>query len=250
MTIVVRRAVSHGWGYDFNYTLSHSIDNGSASETGSQTLNLTGALQDAFNANGFRGPSDFDMRHLITADAVVELPVGKNKMFLGSSPRWLDAIVGGWQVTTLISVRTGTPLNVIDSGVYNVNYETSSYSILAPGATLPANHFAFDNNGNPSIFTNTSAVNAFVGSYPGAVGTRGIVRGPGFFNTDLAIGKTFRLPKEGHRVQVRGEAFNAFNHVNFSNPSSVSLASPTTFGEITSTANNARVMQFALRYEF
>jgi hypothetical protein len=256
MTIVIRRAVSHGWGYDFNYTLSHSIDNGSASETTGQTGSLTGALQDAFNANGFRGPSDFDMRHLITADAVVELPVGKDKMFLGSAPRWLDAIVGGWQVTTLISVRTGTPLNVIDSGVYNVNYETSSYSILAPGATLPVNHFAFDNNGNPSIFTNTSAVNAFVGSYPGGVGTRGIVRGPGFFNTDLAIGKTFRLPKEGHRIQVRGEAFNAFNHVNFANPVTggttpgVSLASPTTFGEITSTANNARVMQFALRYEF
>jgi hypothetical protein len=99
-------------------------------------------------------------------------------------------------------------------------------------------------------------VNAFVGSYPGGVGTRGIVRGPGFFNTDLAIGKTFRLPKEGHRIQVRGEAFNAFNHVNFANPvtggttAGVSLASPTTFGEITSTANNARVMQFALRYEF
>src|SRR5262249_27010178 len=46
MTIVVRRAVSRGWGYDFNYTLSHSIDNGSASETTGQTGSLTGALQD------------------------------------------------------------------------------------------------------------------------------------------------------------------------------------------------------------
>jgi hypothetical protein len=250
MTIVLRRAVSRGWGYDFNYTLSHSIDNGSQSETASQNGSLTGALQDAFNANAFRGPSDFDTRHLVTADAVVELPFGKGRHFLPTASRWLDAVIGGWQVTTLISLRTGTPLNVLDSGVYNVNYETSSYSILAPGSQMPVNHFAFDNNGNPSIFTNTSAVNAFVGSYPGAAGTRGIVRGPGFFNTDLAIGKTFQLPKEGHRVQVRGEAFNAFNHVNFANPSSVSLANPTTFGEITSTANNARVMQFALRYEF
>jgi hypothetical protein len=263
MTIVMRRAVSHGWGYDFNYTLSHSIDNGSGSEsciqsgTGSGCQNLAnGWLQDAFNANAFRGPSDFDMRHLITADAVVELPFGKGKTFFTSAPRWLDTVIGGWQVTTLMSIRTGTPLNVLDSGVYNVNYETSSYSILAPGAQMPVNHFAFDNNGNPSIFTNTNAVNAFVGSYPGAVGTRGIVRGPGFFNTDLAIGKFFRLPKEGHRVQVRAEAFNAFNHVNFANPASsgttpgVNLANPTTFGEITSTANNARVMQFALRYEF
>ena len=250
MTIVLRRPVTHGWGYDFNYTLSHSIDNGSQSETASQNGSLTGALQDAFNPNAFRGPSDFDIRHLITADAVVELPFGKGKTFFGSASKWLDYVIGGWQVTTLISIRTGTPLNVLDSGVYNVNYETSSYSILAPGAAMPANHFAFDNNGNPSIFTTTNAVNAFVGSYPGAVGTRGIVRGPGFFNTDLAVGKFFRLPWEGHRVQVRAEAFNAFNHENFANPSSPSLASPTTFGEITSTAGNARVMQFALRYEF
>jgi hypothetical protein len=256
MTVVLRRAVSHGWGYDFNYTLSHSIDNGSQSESTSQTGTLTGALQDAFNPNGFRGSSDFDMRHQITADAVVELPFGHGKTFFSHSSKWVDAMIGGWTVTTLMSIRTGTPLNVLDSGVYNVNYETSSYSILAPGAQLPANHFSFDNNGNPSIFTNTSAVNAFVGSYPGANGSRGIVRGPGFFNTDLAIGKFFRLPKEGHRVQVRGEAFNVLNHTNFANPFSggttpgVSLANPTTFGEITATANNARVMQFALRYEF
>ena len=250
MTFVLRRAVSHGWGYDFNYTWSHSMDNGSASETSGQNSSSTGWFQDAFNPNAFRGPSDFDMRHLITADAVVELPAGKGKTWLKAAPGWLDAIVGGWQVTTLISIHTGTPLNVYDSGVYNVNYETSSYAILAPGAQLPANHFAFDNNGNPSIFTNTSAANAFVGPLPGAAGSRGLVRGPGFFNTDLALGKYFRLPWEGHRVQFRAEAFDALNHVNFANPSSVSLASPTTFGEITSTANNARVMQFALRYEF
>lgn len=250
MTVVVRRAVSHGWGYDFNYTWSHSLDNGSVSETVGQNSSSAGWFQDAFNPNAFRGPSDFDMRHMITADAVVELPVGKGKYFLASAPSWANAIVGGWQVTTLMSIRTGTPLNVLDSGVYNVNYETSSYSMVAPGAKLPVNHFAFDNNGNPSIFTDTNAVNAFVGSYPGAVGSRGLVRGPGFFNTDLALAKYFRLPKEGHRVQVRAEAFNAFNHVNFANPTSVSLANPTTFGEITSTANNARVMQFALRYEF
>jgi hypothetical protein len=256
MTIVLRRAVSHGWGYDFNYTWSHSLDNGSVSETSGQNSSSSGWFQDAFNPNAFRGSSDFDMRHLITADAVVELPVGKGKTLLKGAKGWLDAVVGGWQVTTLVSIRTGTPLNVIDSGVYNVNYETSSYSILAPGAQLPPNHFGFDNNGNPSIFANTNAVNAFVGSYPGAVGSRGLLRGPGFFNTDLAIGKYFKMPLEGHRVQVRAEAFNVFNHVNFANPYSagttpgVSLANPTTFGEITATANNARVMQFALRYEF
>jgi hypothetical protein len=95
-------------------------------------------------------------------------------------------------------------------------------------------------------------VNSFVGGYPGAVGTRGILRGPGFFNNDMAVSKYFNLPKEGHRIQLRAEAFNAFNNVQWNNPAP-SLATPTTFGEITSAGTAslpARVMQFALRYQF
>jgi len=154
-------------------------------------------------------------------------------------------------VASLISYHSGTPLNVSDAGVYNVNYEYSSFGILKPGATLPAYGFTFDQNGIPSIYANTSAVNAFVGSLPGAVGSRGIVRGPGFINSDMALSKYFRLHGETHRLQVRAEAFNATNHVNFGTPA-LSMASPTTFGEITAYATGAapRVMQFALRYEF
>ena len=251
-TIVLRRAVTHGWGYDFNYTLSHSIDNGSASETAGGA-----ALQDAFNANAYRGPSDFDSRHAITADFVVELPVGKGKILLRNARGWVNQVVGGWQVTSLITYHSGTPINVVDTGVYNVNYEFSSFGILAPGAKLPANGLTFDQNGIPSIFSNTDAVNAFVASYPGAVGTRGILRGPGFVNNDMSLSKFFRLHGENQRIQVRAEAFNAFNHVNFGNPGTgttptLSMASPTTFGEITGYATGAapRVMQFALRYEF
>jgi len=245
-TVVLRRAVAHGWGYDFNYTFSHSLDNGSSSETSGGT-----ALQDSFNPNAYRGPSDFDARHAITADVVLELPVGKGKFLFHNAAGWLNQIVGGWQVTSLLSYHSGNPMNVTDSGVYNVNYLYSALGILAPGAKLPSNGLTFDQNGIPSIFANTSVVNSFVGSYPGQVGSRGILRNPGFFNTDMALSKMFRLFGENHRLQVRAEAFNVLNNVNFGNPN-LSTASPTTFGEITGYATGAapRVMQFAMRYEF
>jgi hypothetical protein len=245
-TVVLRRPVTRGWGYDFNYTFGHSIDNGSASETSGGA-----ALQDAFNPNAYRGPSDFDARHAVTADFVVELPIGKNKLLLRNASPLLNQIVGGWQITSLITYHSGNPLNVTDSGVYNVNYEYASFGILAPGAKLPSNGLTFDQNGIPSIFANTSAVNSFVGSYPGAVGTRGILRGPGFINNDMALSKSFRIHGENQRLQFRAEAFNAFNNVNFGTPN-LGLASPTQFGEITAYATGAapRVMQFALRYEF
>jgi len=245
-TLVLRRAVSRGWGFDFNYTFSHALDNGSSSETSGGA-----ALQDAFNPNAYRGPSDFDARHSIVADFVVELPVGKGKALFGHMPKALDYAIGGWQVSGLTSFRTGTPLTVSVSGVYNTNYEYSSFAVLKDGASLPSNGLTFDQGGIPSIFANTSAVNSFVASLPGTVGSRGILRGPSSVNTDLSLAKVFRMPWEGHRLQIRAEAFNAFNKVNFGTPA-LNTASPTTFGEITAYASGfaPRVMQFAARYEF
>jgi hypothetical protein len=246
-TFVLRRPVTNGWGYDFNYTFSHSLDNGSASETSGGA-----ALQDAFNPNAYRGPSDFDARHTIAADAVVEVPVGKGMPILGHIPGWMNQVVGGWQVSTLLSYHGGNPISVSDAGVYNVNYLYSALGILRPGSALPANGFTFDQNGIPAIFSNTSAVNSFVGGYPGTVGARGILRSPHFLNNDMAVSKYFQLPKEGHKIQLRAEAFNAFNTVQWNSPT-LSLATPTTFGEITSAGTSslpARVMQFALRYQF
>jgi hypothetical protein len=246
MVVTLRRAVTNGWGYDFNYTWGHALDNGSSSETSGGA-----PLQDSFNPRAYYGPSDFDARHTVTADAVIEVPVGKGKPFLSDIKPWMNQIIGGWQVTTLVTFHSGNPITVSDAGDYNVNYDYSAFGILAPGASLPATKLGFDNNGIPSIFANTSAVNSFVGAGPGVVGTRGILRGPHFFNTDLAVSKNFTLPWEKVKLSFRAEAFNLLNNVNWGTPGN-SLANPTTFGEITGYATGAapRVMQMALRVSF
>jgi hypothetical protein len=246
MTITLRRPVSNGWGFDFNYTWGHALDNGSSSET-------TGGanLQDAFNPRAYYGPSDFDARHTVSANAVVELPVGKGKALFSGVKPWLNQIIGGWQATTLVTFHSGNALTVSDAGVYNVNYDYSAFGVLAPGASLPATKLGFDSNGIPSIFASTTAANSFVGSNPGTVGTRGILRGPHYFNTDIAVSKNFILPWEKVKLSFRAEAFNAFNNVQWGTPST-SLATTSTFGEITSYATGAapRVMQMALRLSF
>jgi hypothetical protein len=241
MILVLRRPVSRGWGFDLNYTWSHSLDNVSGSESDGA------GVQDAFNPNGYRGPSSFDMRHAVTANSVVELPFGRKKRFLNGIPAWADAFLGGWQVGLLATMRTGAPANISNAGLYPTNYLTSALGILREGATMPADHVFSDEKGIPSIFQATSAVQSFESQYPGTVGTRGIVRVPGSVNVDASISKSLRI-KERHIVSFRGEAFNAFNHVNFTTPN-LSLATPSTFGELTTTTA-ARVMQLALRYEF
>ena len=278
MIVSLRRTVSSGWGYDFNYTWSHGIDNGSGAEgfsTTGNSSNISGFssgisdIQNGFCPNCGLGPAEYDARHQVTADFVVELPFGKGKAFASHISNWLDEIVGGWQATGLYSFRTGTPLNCTASGMYNTNYLNAAYCVLAPGVTtVSANGLTFDQLGIPSLFSNTSAGNDFVPASSGVVGTRGILRGLDFWNADVAVSKFFRLPKESMRLQFRAEAYNVFNHENFANPSTTNLSlvqqpgltsagtyaayGSATFGEITSTnsASTPRVLQMALRLTF
>jgi hypothetical protein len=245
--LVVRRPVTSGWGFDFNYTLSHSIDLSSGIEAGAGS---NGAIiQNSFDPRAFRGSSDFDIRHNISANSVYELPFGKGKSFGASVPGWTNQLIGGWQLSGLMRYRSGLPTTISNAGVYPTNYLNSAIAVLRPGATLPENGNGFNQNGNPSIFRQTAgAMSAFMGQYPGQVGQRGIVRTNGMFNVDLAMAKAFFMPWEGHRIQFRAEAFNAFNNVNFFNPS-MRLDRPSTFGEFQNVMP-ARVLQFALRYEF
>jgi hypothetical protein len=193
----------------------------------------------------FRGSSDFDIRHNINANVIYELPFGRNKKLLNGTPGWLDQIVGGWQVSSIMRYRTGLPTVVQGNYTWNTNYWQNSLGIMTGPVTQKR---GIDSNGNPSLFANTDVVNSFADQFPGQTGMRAALRLAPMTNFDIAVGKYFKLPWEGHRIQFRAEAFNAFNNVNFIKPS-LALHAPATFGEFTDTMA-PRVMQFALRYEF
>ena len=244
--LVVRRPINRGWGFDFNYTLSHSIDIQSSAESGAGAGGAV--IQDSFSPKASRASSDFDIRHNVSANSVVELPFGRSKAIFSNAPDWANQIIGGWQLSSLVKFRSGLPLNISNGGVYPTNYLSAALAVLRPGMDMPANGVGYDQTGNPSMFRDTGAYQSFMGQYPGTVGTRGILRGPQFFNMDLSISKTFQVT-ENQRVQFRAEAFNALNKVNFNSPTTLSLANPSTFGQLSS-AQDPRVMQFGLRYEF
>jgi hypothetical protein len=243
LTLSLRRGFSNGLSFDFNYTWSHSIDNGSAAESGAGQQGA--AIQNIFNTREFRGSSDFDIRHNVTADFLYELPLGKGRLLMRNAPGWLNQVVGGWQVSSVIRYRTGLPTAVAGNLAYNANYWLSSLAIVTGPVKTGVQ---IDENGNPSIFGNTGTTSSFADELPGHTGTRAALRLAPMFNTDLTLAKSFRLRHEGQRIQFRAEAFNVFNHANFTNPS-LSLTSPLTFGEFQGVME-PRVMQFALRFEF
>jgi hypothetical protein len=244
LTVAFRRQFSNGLQFDFNYTFSHSIDNGSATEAGAGEEGA--AIQDIYNLSAFRGSSDFDIRHNFNANFMYALPFGKGKLVLHAAAGWVDQIVGGWQLSSVWRYSTPLPSAVEGDLAYNTNYWLSSLAVM--NTPTPSGGVRIDQNGIPSIFSNTSASNNFQDQPPEGAGTRAALRLAPIFNVDAALTKSFKLPWEGKRLTFRAEAFNAFNHANFTNPS-LSLESPQTFGEYQGTLE-PRSMQFALRFEF
>jgi hypothetical protein len=244
-TITIRHGFSKGFSFDLNYTLSHAIDNGGGAEAGGGAFG--GIMLDPYNYRAYRGSSDFDARHNVNANVLYQLPFGKGKTLFRNAGAVLDEIVGGWQFSMITRYQSGLPSSIFYGGVWPTNYSFGAVGYPINPQFSVTN--GFNQKGNPAVFPNsvTAAAN-WLPMYSGDVGSRAAVRLAAPINFDIALAKSFKLPFEHQRLQLRAEAFNALNHANFMNPS-LDASSPSTFGQYTLDAG-PRVMQFGLRYEF
>ena len=253
MLVSLRKRFSQGLQFDLNYTWSHSIDNGS-----SVVNTVTGGLVcDMTNLRVCRANSDFDIRHLVNANFIYELPFGRGQRFGSGVSGWVNQIIGGWELTGIFTARSGLPFGTTTTAFpvgFNFN-SPAAYNNGNVGALQGNIHDA--TNGTIQFFDNPQAVfnsaNPTAGAlrFPrhGEIGNRNILRGPGFWNLDTALLKNFKMPwSESQILQIRWESFNAFNHNSFGLPA-IGITG-TTFGQITTSASAPREMQFAIRYSF
>lgn len=252
LLVSLRKRFSHGLQFDFNYTWSHSIDNGS-----SITNTVTGGLVcDMTNLRVCRGNSDFDVRHLVNANFIYELPFGRGQRFGSGVAGWANQIIGGWEVSGIFTARTGLAFGTT-SGTFPVGFNFNSpaaWNAGNIGALQPRIHDSgatiqfFD---DPDVVFDLDKPQSGIFRFPrhGEIGSRNVLRGPGFWNLDTALMKNFKMPwSESQSLQIRWEAFNLFNHHSFGLPA-VSIIG-NNFGQITTSASAAREMQFAVRYSF
>jgi Carboxypeptidase regulatory-like domain/TonB dependent receptor len=248
----LRKRFSNGLQMDFNYTFSHSLDNSSiiANNVGNGVPNGLVALCDAIHLNACRGNSEFDVTHSIEANAIYDLPFGRSKRFAANSPRWADEIIGGWQIAGITTWRTGLAFPVV-SGTHTASVGADALAIFNGNGSALGESIHTDTSQNNVIqfFADpTKALAAFSPVSGLQTGNRDILHGPHFSNWDLALVKSFPLFSEKYKLTFRTDAFNAFNHPNFSLPNT-NINSPT-FGQISSTSGNPRILQFALRFDF
>lgn len=262
LQFTLRKRFSGGTQFDFNYTLSKSMDLTSGVERDSGFGSIfTGGYTD-FVVNTWRprqqyAQSDFDLRHQINANYRYEFPFGKGKAFASGAPGWLNQIIGGWETTGIFRWTSGFPANIINCrSCWPTNWNLQGNAELAAGATYPKTEtnksYKFGNGSvRPSIFPDPAqALKSLRFARPGETGFRNQLRGDGYFSLDTGLLKTFNI-YENHKLKFRWEVFNVTNSVRFDSTSLLAFPDITsTFGQYTDTLTNSRIMQFALRYEF
>lgn len=257
MVVRVNHRVSHDLTVEANYTYSHSIDNDSGVQNNLISYLSAGESEicDLRNLRVCRGSSDFDHRHVFAGNFEYGLPFGRGKWLGHDASKLVDEAIGGWHFTGIMTAYTGSPFK-IDSGAYTIDFsQTQPMVFIGTRAEVaPGIHQVVTGGGAPNTlqyFANpTNAESAFTYPIAGGPGNRNIIFGPGGWELDLALLKDFQMPwSDSHVLQFRTDAINIFNHPEFSNPGAA-FNNIATFGTITSTANNARVLQLGLIYRF
>jgi hypothetical protein len=234
----VRRDLQLQFGYTLARAIDASTSNGSGGDLNNVTNPYAGWKYDS-------GPSVFDRTSVAFVNYVYQLP-----FFKASNNHLLTATLGGWELSGIVTVETGAPLNI------GLNGENAS-SVLANTSNRP------DVNGSisypkkvgewfdPSNFSTPACLTG-----ADCYGTLGhdVIRGPGRDNWNLSLNKNFLLSEaRGSRIEFRAESYNTWNHTQFkgdyNNGGISSNFGSGNFGAVTG-AYDPRVFQLGLKLIF
>jgi hypothetical protein len=236
LAVKLTRRLHQGLSVLGGYTLSKSEDNGS----GIRTLNGDTLFPQNSNCLDCEwGLSVFDVRHRFVASILYELPFGKDKPFLQDSVG--GAILGGWQISTILSKSSGFPRTVY-SGTdrSNTGGGQDRPNVTGQDPVLPGDQQTIARWFNTDAYT----LNA-LGTFGNA--GRNTFFGPGITNVDASIIRNFRMGNK--TIQFRLEAFNVFNNPIWNDPNTT-ISSGALYGTINSTRKPMREVQLGLKFVF
>jgi hypothetical protein len=231
---------SQGLAFLFSYTYSKATDLACSGYIGAEGCHITQPYYPTPFAYGMdHGVADFDLTNIFSGSFVYELPFGKGKHF-GIDNAVLNQVAGGWQVSGILSARSGQALTAVLSNAAQTNVgggvQPRPDVVAAIAVTNPTRQQWF----NTAAFTIPSGFNY------GNAG-KNILRGPMSHNEDISLFKNFPLVRESMRLQFRADMFNSPNATRLSNPGTTQGTAA--FGQISS-AGSGRNVQFALKLIF
>jgi hypothetical protein len=239
---MLQKRFAKGYQLQFSYTLSKTMDN-TVAQLNVDSVNTSVYAQNPYDPNADWAAAPFDIRHVFAANATWEIPGPANR----------NPLLSGWQVNSIVSLRTGLP--------FSPSIATSNWSRdgNTSGEDRPNVKPGIDSDsliiGDPNHWFDTSA---FVLQPAGSLGNtpRDFLRGPGFANVDLSFVKNQTLIG-ATKLQLRLEIFNLLNRANFGTPTRTVFAGATatdpvlpTAGQITRTVNSSRQLQLSAKVTF
>jgi hypothetical protein len=254
------KSARHGIYALLGYTYARTFDSGFADGLGTPPGADYWPLPGSEKADW--ALSQINLNQQFTASILYDLPFGKGKRFGGNWSGPTNTILGGWEVDVIEKATTGFPLFVVDNNRTGSNFQFNGNSLNRP------NQVGDPNKAGPVAANPTCAAPsevhtlahwfnpcAFEDAPNGELGNsnRAPLYGPRFVNTDLSFIKHIPI-REDIKLDFRAEFFNLFNHAQFFLPGDgtgmQNIDSTSSFGVITQTVNNPRLIQFALKLQF
>lgn len=223
LMLKLERRVSRGLTVLANYTWSKQIEDSSGQEG---FLDRAGGVLDFYNRRAERALSSFDTPHRVVLSAVYDLPIGRGRGLGGNMSPGLDRLLGGWTLSGIATYQSGLPLIVSRPSVRT-----------GKSPRLP----------DPKVerwFDTTAFTPAAPFTFGDVSRTQPDLRTDALRNVDITLGKYVTLPR-GMRLQVRADAFNLLNTPRFGAPNGT--VTSTSFGQVTTQANNPRQIQLGVK---
>lgn len=232
MIVTLRKQAENGLSFGVNYTWAHALDNGVSNQ------DSAGFFPNSYYPGINYGASSFDLRQILNATAVWDLPFGTGHR-IGFNGRTANGFLNNWYVSSILSAQPGFPVEVAEgSQVYGGGSILSgtTYAIPTVGiSTLAAGvHSGVGGGTGLNLFANPkSVINDFAPVQledPGVTGRANPITGLPFVNLDMSIGKKTQVT-ERTALTLSLDLFNALNNVNFATPN-LNMFAPTNFGAI------------------
>jgi hypothetical protein len=247
---LIQKHLANGLEGQLAYTWSHCLTNNSgyygAGGNANQTASASPYYQNLYDPHADYASCYYDSKNILSGYATYDLPVGKGKALGNNMNPVLNAVVGNWQASTIISIHSGFPV-----AIYNAT-DTSQTNSRGPRPNCGMQQvFGRQPSMNGGAFQGYQwmSPNGFSEPAPFTFGNcpaQGPVAGPGYTDTDIGLSKSFHFT-EAKYIQFRGDFLNAFNNVQLASPSTTFPSS--TFG-LVSSSQPARNIQFALKFYY
>jgi hypothetical protein len=245
----VRQRTFHGLEFMASYTFGKVLTNNLGYYGSSYTAGEGAYWMNAYEPEWNYGRAFFDVRHNFVLAANYELPFGKGMKWGSEWGGLTDAILGGWKVSAIFQARTGIPITVTDGRGSSLQAVRGNERPNCIGDPVPSNQ-GMTSDPNAPADSKWININAFEAAAKGTWGNCGIgvLSGPGYSNVDLTLAKRFNMGGT-RQLELRAEAFNALNHPNWTMPGR-NIGDTNTFGIITGTVNEPRIIQLAVKFYF